>query len=341
MIDWPSDTITRPTPGMIDAMAAAEVGDDVFGDDPSVNRLQDRVAELMGKEAACFVPSGTMANMLSVRSMTEAGDEIIAHEHSHMYMYEAGWAHAACGCGFRFAKGPRGIFDVDQLPSLVRPDDPHFPRSRALAIENTHNVGGGAIWPIEQIERVTKAARTYDLRLHMDGARLWNACVATGLKPSDYARHFDTVSTCFSKALGAPVGSIVSSDAETIRRVRRFRKTFGGAMRQAGYLAAAALYALDHHYDRLADDHANARALAEGLANIDGIDIDLATVETNIVYFNIAKSRGSAEAMCIKLDERKVHMLAVGPQRIRAVTNLHVTAAIIAPAIEAVAKALL
>jgi len=321
-IDLRSDTVTKPTEAMRRAIAEAEVGDDVHGDDPTVNRLQDRVAEMFGKDRAVFVPSGSMANSTSIRAHTQPGDEIIAHVDSHIYQYEAGSFAALSGCSMHMLRGPRGRFEVGDLESAVRADDPHFPRSRLLVIENTHNKGGGSIWPIEEVERLGAKARELHLRTHLDGARLMNACVALGCDPIEYTRHFDTVSMCFSKGLGAPVGSIVAGDHETMRRVRRFRTMFGGAMRQAGLLAAGALYAIDHHVERLAEDHANARRLAEALAELPGVSINPESVETNIIYFDVDPALGSAEAVAKRLDAAGARMLDVGPRTIRALTHL-------------------
>lgn len=325
VIDLRSDTVTRPTPAMRRAMAEADVGDDVLGDDPGVIRLQERIAAMMGKEAACFVPSGTMANQAAIRAHTEPGDEIIAHHDSHIIHYETGAPAAISGCMVRAAEGARGQFDADELERLVRPLSDHAPRSRLLVIENTQNRGGGSVWPIEKLARVAERARALGLRVHLDGARLWNACAATGLAPVDYARHVDSVSTCFSKGLGAPVGSAVAGDKPTIARVFRFRKMMGGAMRQSGILAAAALHALDHHMQRLTEDHANARRLAEGLARVRGIRVDPAAVETNIVYLDVDPALGTAASLCERLRARGVWMLPTGSQRTRGVTHLQVT----------------
>jgi threonine aldolase len=324
VIDLRSDTVTRPTAAMLEAMAEAPLGDDVLGDDPSVNRLQEKVAELMGKDAACFVPSGTMANQTAIRAHCEPGDEIIGHEDSHIIHYETGAPAALAGVMIRPARGDRGLFEVDQLDDLHRPSSIHAPQSRLLLIENTQNRGGGAVWPIEQIRRVTARAGDLGLRRHLDGARIWNACVKTGLKPADYARHFDTVSCCFSKGLGAPVGSAVAGGRETIGRVVRFRKMFGGAMRQSGVLAAAALYALEHHFERLEEDHRNARRLAEGVAEIAGLSIDPVGVETNMVFIRVDPSLGSAAEFCERLGSHGVLMLPNAPRRVRAVCHLDV-----------------
>lgn len=336
IIDLRSDTVTRPTAAMRRVMAEAEVGDDVLGDDPSVLRLQERIAQLMGKPAAVFVPSGSMANQTAIRAQTEPGDELIAHEDSHIINYETGGPAALSSVMIRTARGPCGLFDADQVESLYRPLSDHFPRTRMLIVENTQNRGGGAIWPLEQIARVSAAAKKLGLRRHLDGARIWNACAATGIAPHIYASHFDTVSCCFSKGLGAPVGSAVCGDVETIARVKRFRKMFGGAMRQAGILAAAALHALEHHRERLVEDHANAKRLEAGLREIPGITIPM-PVETNMVFIDLEPRLGSAAAMVEKLKARGVWCLATGPQRIRLVCHLDVPGDMIPRAIEAIA----
>ncbi len=339
-IDLRSDTVTRPTPAMLRAMTEADVGDDVLGDDPTVNRLQERVAELLGKEAACFVPSGTMANQAAIRAHTEPGDEIIAHADSHIIHYETGSPAAISGCMVAPLAGARGQFGLDDVQRAIRSDDYHAPRSRLLIVENTHNRGGGSVWGMESVRSVTDAARAGGLRTHLDGARLWNACAASGHAPREFAGHFDTVSTCFSKGLGAPVGSAVAGSRELIKRVFRFRKMMGGAMRQSGILAAAALHALDHHRDRLVEDHANARKLATALAGTPGVTLDLACVETNIVYFDVDGSLGSAGQVCDRLRASGVWMLPTGRQRIRAVTHLDVDARMIDRTIELIGGAL-
>ena len=239
IVDLRSDTVTRPSPAMRAAIAAAEVGDDVLGDDPTVNRLQERMAAFLGKEAALFVPSGSMANQVAIRSVCEPGDEIIADETTHSYNFEGGGPAALSGASMRLIEGPRGLFTPAQAEALIRPDNVHYPHTRLIIVENTNNRGGGSVWPVEQVAGLRAVADRHKLHLHMDGARLMNACVARGLKPTDYTRHVDSVSMCFSKGLGAPVGSIVAGPAWFIKRCHRFRKMFGGAMRQAGILAAA------------------------------------------------------------------------------------------------------
>jgi threonine aldolase len=327
VIDLRSDTVTRPSRGMRAAIADAEVGDDVLGDDPTVLRLQERMADLLGKEAALFVPSGSMANMVAIRAACEPGDEIICDINTHSYNYEGGGPAALSGCSMRLIDGQRGVFTGADVERMLRPKDAHFPRSKFVIIENTNNRGGGTVWPLATFEGVTRTARQHGLHVHLDGARLMNACIAAGLRATDYCAHVDSVSTCFSKGLGAPVGSVVAGSRPFVDRTHRFRKMFGGGMRQAGVLAAAALYALDHNVERLAEDHANARHLAEGLAEMPGLQLDLAQVETNIVYFDVAEAYGGAAALAQALAARGVHVLTTGPWRIRAVTHLDVSRA--------------
>jgi threonine aldolase len=321
-------------------MAEAEVGDDVFGDDPTVNRLQEEVATLLGKEAALYVPSGTMANEAAIRAQTQPGDEIITHADNHIYHYESGAPAGLSGCSLFLLSGDRGRFDAEAVRAALRPADSHFPQSALIVVENTHNRGGGSVWSIEAIAAIREVADETGLKMHLDGARLMNACVARGCKPTDYTQYFDTVSVCFSKGLGAPVGSAVAGTAGTIGRVHRFRKMFGGGMRQAGVIAAGALYALEHNIDRLADDHTNAKRLAEALAGMPGVSIDPNTVETNIVAFDVDEARGPAEAFCHALRAKGVWMLFLGPQRVRAVTHLDVSADDIERAVTAIERVL-
>jgi threonine aldolase len=325
MIDLRSDTVTRPTPAMRRAMAGAEVGDDVLGDDPTVQALERRTAEVLGKEAAAYMPSGTMTNQVAIRSHTEPGDEIILEAVAHSYFFEGGGPAALSGVSCRLLQSVRGIFTAAQVKAAVRPRNYHYPVSKLVCVENTHNRGGGSIWPIETITQVAAAAREAGLALHMDGARLWNASVATGIPEREYAAHFDSVSVCFSKGLGAPVGSALAGTAAFIDRARRFRKMFGGGMRQAGIIAAGALYALEHHRARLAEDHSSARRLAEGIAGLPGVEFDPATVETNIVIFR-ATAMPPAQWVA-RLKSAGVLVLAGGPDTVRAVTHLDVSAA--------------
>ncbi|CAG1009088.1 threonine aldolase [Phycisphaerales bacterium] len=332
LVDLRSDTVTRPTPAMREAMMAAPLGDDVLGDDPTVRLLEERFAALLRKEAACFVPSGAMANQTSIRAHTEPGDEIIAHEESHIVQYEGGGPAALSGCLVRFLHGARGQFTAEDVLGAIRARNDHFPVTKLVVVENTQNRGGGAVWPLAVLERISAASREKGLRLHLDGARLWNAHIASGVAMSRYGALFDTVACCFSKGLGAPVGSAVAGDVPTIARVRRFRKQFGGGMRQSGLLAAAALYAMDHHVTRLAEDHANARRLGEGLSAIPGLALceDQRThgVETNLVFFDIAAGVAfDAAALCERLLAKGVYMLPTRARRVRAVTHLDVSRA--------------
>jgi len=337
MIDLRSDTVTKPGKAMRQAMASAEVGDDVLGDDPTVQRLEERTAEMLGKDAALFVPSGTMANEVALKTHTVGGDEVIMEAQCHMFWYEAGAPAAISGVMCRLVEGNRGLFTGDDVRRAVRPADVHFPRTTLVCVEDTHNRGGGTVWPIEQIADVTAAARGAGLKLHLDGARLWNAAVASGVSEAARASNFDSVTVCFSKGLGAPVGSAIVGDANFIAEAKRFRKMFGGGMRQAGIIAAGALYALENNRDRLTEDHANAKALAEGLAGIDGIEIDPTTIETNLVYFRVTAM--PAGELVERLAGEGVALLG-GNGSLRAVTHLMVTRVDIDHALRAVARAL-
>ena len=323
MIDLRSDTVTQPTPAMRQAIAGAVVGDDVLGDDPTVHELEATVATLLGKEAAVYMPSGTMTNQVALRTHTEPGDEIILESQAHIYYYEAGAPAALSGVMCRLIQGQKGIFNATDLQAVLRHEDEHYPRTKLVCLENTHNRGGGHIFPLETIQEIAQVCQTQNLRLHLDGARFWNACVATGIAEADYAAAFDTVSVCFSKGLGAPVGSALVGPKDLIQRARRFRKMFGGGMRQAGMMAAGALYAVRHHRERLAEDHANAQRLAIGLQQIAGITINLKDVQTNLVYFQTPGR--PAIALADKLSELGVGILATGSQTLRAVTNLMVS----------------
>ena len=323
MIDLRSDTVTKPTPAMREAMASAEVGDDVLGDDPTVKRLEERTAELLGKEAAVYMPSGTMTNQVAIRAHTEAGDEVLMDMNAHVYFYEAGAPAALSGVMCRLLPGVRGIFTAEDIEAALRPKNLHFPPTKLVCVENTHNRGGGSVWPIDRIAEVSETARRHGLRLHLDGARVWNASAATGIPEREYASYFDSVSVCFSKGLGAPVGSALAGTKEFTDRARRFRKQFGGGMRQAGIIAAGALYALENHRARLIEDHANAKRFAGGIHGLPGIEVDPATVETNIVSFRVTAM--PAADLVQKLKDRGVLVLANAVDRIRAVTHLDVT----------------
>jgi threonine aldolase len=323
-IDLRSDTVTRPTAAMRKAMAAAEVGDDVFGEDPTVNRLQERAAARMGKETALFVPSGIMANQLAVRVLTQPGDEVIIESQAHIFHYEAGAGGALSGVQFNCLPGDRGILDPQLVSDTIRTDEYYLPPTRLICLENTHNRGGGTVYPLDTIRAIAKVAKSRGVSLHLDGARIFNASVASGISPAEYAEPFDTVSFCLSKGLGAPVGSMICTNRERLPVLRRLRRMFGGGMRQAGILAAAGLYALDHHIDRLAEDHANAKKLAGTLAELPGIGINPAHVETNIVIFDISKTRFSPPQAVEALKKEGVLVVPFGKTLLRAVTHLDV-----------------
>jgi len=325
-IDLRSDTITRPTLAMRKAMASAEVGDDVFGDDPSVNLLQERAASLLGKEAALFVPSGTMANQVALRTHTEPGDEIIVESGSHIFLYEGGGFAALSGLSARCLDAEGGLLSAEDVPAAVRPPGglSHFPNTKLVCLENTANRGGGTVYTPERTLSIAEVARDEGLALHLDGARVFNASVALDLPVAALAAPFDSIAFCLSKGLGCPVGSLLVGSVPFIERAHRFRKMFGGGMRQAGIIAAAGLHALDHHIERLADDHRRARHLAETLAAMAGIAVDLARVETNMVYIDIAATGRCAADWIEGLESQGVWMAAVSGTELRAVTHLDV-----------------
>ncbi len=321
-LDFRSDTLTKPTPGMRAAMAAADVGDDVFDEDPTVHRLQERLAALLGKEAAVLVPSGTMSNQIGVRLHCGPGDEFICEAGCHIYNYEQAAYAQLSGVAARTVEGHEAVLAVDQLRSLIRPDNEHLVRTRLVCLENTHNRGAGRIQPIETVEAIGQWAHENGLAMHLDGARLFNAVVATGIEPARWAASFDTVSVCFSKGLGAPVGSALAGSREAMKQARRHRKLFGGGMRQAGVLAAAALYALENHVARLAEDHARAARLGAAIRDIDGLTLRPDQIDTNIVIFEVDPALGNATEFCARLKAAGLLMLAVSPTRVRAVTHL-------------------
>ncbi len=325
IIDLRSDTVTRPGPEMRKAIAAAEVGDDVFGDDPTVIALEMRIAELFGTEAALFVPSGTMANQVSLASLTQPGDEVILDRQCHIFNYEVAAAPALSGLQFNPLDGDGGVITAEQIVPHIRHRDIHAPITRVIAIENTHNRAGGRVFPCDEMKRIRELADDRGLKVHLDGARLANAVVASGIPFRDYAACADTVSMCFSKGLGAPVGSVVAGGASTIEKARRKRKQFGGGMRQAGILAAAALYALDHHIDRLAEDHDNARVLATAVESIDGLEL-VYPVDTNIVIFRVDEAFDTVDNLMKRLESRGILVVPFGPKWIRMVTHLDVDA---------------
>jgi len=320
VIDLRSDTVAMPSPEMRQAMVTAPLGDDVFGDDPTTNKLMEVAAERMGKEAAAFVPSGTMGNLIGIAVNARRGEELIADADSHAFYYETAGAAAVCGVQIRPVPTEAGVMSPRQVEEAVRPrDDPHQPITAAITFENTHNRHGGIVWPLDDLRAASAAARAQGLRVHLDGARIFNAAVALGVEATEIAECADTVTFCLSKGLACPVGSIFCGSKEDVEQALRWRKRLGGGMRQVGVLAAAGLIALDHMVDRLADDHANARTLAEGLAELPGVKCDLSRVQTNLVYFELDTMPAPAFT-----DECIRHGLLsdwIGPRRMRFVTH--------------------
>jgi threonine aldolase len=334
MIDLYSDTMTKPTLAMRRCMAEAEVGDEQKGEDPSVNRLQDAVAELLGKEAAVYLPSGTMCNEISFAVWGRPGDEMILHREAHPVHFEGGGVAYLARLMLYPLDGPRGLFTAEQVEEAIRPDSPHYPRSRIVEVENTHNLGGGSIWPLAQLQAVCAVARRHGLMTHLDGARLLNAVVATGIPASTYAEPFDSAWIDLSKGLGCPVGAVLTGSRAFIQEARRLKHLFGGAMRQAGIIAAAGVYALEHHVARLAEDHAHAALLAQALAELPAVSLNPAQVETNIIVFDIAASGRSAAEVSEWLEKAGVRVSVMGRTKLRAVTHLDVSRRDVERAIE-------
>lgn len=321
-IDLRSDTVTKPSPAMRAVMAAAEVGDDVFQDDPTVNLLEERVAEILGKEAALYVPSGTMGNQLCLKAHSKPGDSVIAHSMAHILYYETGAPCAISGLQPWVIDSPDGMFTTEQVEALLKPRNIHHSRNRILAMENTHNRCGGAVWPLERFSAVAALGHEHGLAVHLDGARLWNACAASGTSPADWCAHVDSVNVCFSKGLGAPIGSALAGTREFVEECRFYRKMFGGQMRQAGVIAAAALYALEHNRERLADDHAHAGLFADIANTAPGLQAS--TPPSNIVMLDITADNVTAPQLAEAV-AANVWVLAIGPKRLRAVTHLDVS----------------
>lgn len=320
MIDLRSDTVTRPSKAMLEAMFAASVGDDVFHDDPTVNALEAKVADLFGKEASLFCPSGTMTNQVAINVHTRPGDEVICHKYSHVYYYEGGAMMRQSGVSVSLLDGPGGQITAEEVESHINPDDIHRPVTSLVEVENTMNKGGGTIYKFDELAAISAVCRKYGLKCHLDGARLFNALAETGEKPEKYARLFDSVSICLSKGLGAPIGSLLIGDKPFIRRARRVRKAFGGAMRQAGYLAAAGIHALDNNIGRLKLDNDRAHYLGDIVAHLPFVE-SVIPVESNIVIFTLRK-KNSAEDFLTRLKEYDIHALPFDPQTVRFVTHL-------------------
>lgn len=337
-IDLRSDTVTKPSDGMRTIMAQAVVGDDVLGDDPTVKELEKKVAELLNKEAAVYVPSGTMSNQIALYTASNRGDEILCETGCHIVNYEAAAPAAISGLLVHLLPGERGILSAETIEQNIRPINIHCPITKIIALENTHNRAGGTIYPKETIAEIEKVARKNNLWMHLDGARLWNAHVASGVALDVYASYFDSVSVCLSKGLGAPIGSVLSGSAEFIERARKTRKMFGGGMRQVGIIASAGIYALDNNISRLAYDHMNAKTLANGLSRIKGLTIDMETVQTNIVIVDIDPEIYTAETFIEALSKEGVLCVPFGPARVRFVTHLDVNEEDCKKAVEAVSK---
>ena len=326
MIDLRSDTVTRPTSGMLAAMNAAAVGDDVFGEDPTVNELERRVAAMFGMEAGLFVPTGTMSNQIAVRLHCQPQDEILLEATSHIYLWEAGGPAALSGVTCRPIDGRFGLLTAADLDGKVRPDDLHTVRTRLVCLENTHNRGGGTVYSPNAVIGISDWAHSHGLAMHLDGARIWNAIVRTGVPAAEWANSFDTIAVCFSKGLGTPAGSMLLGPRDLIAHGRRIRKLFGGGMRQVGFLAAACHYALDHHVSRLAEDHENAQIIAKAVAEVPGFTLTPPEVETNLVWFEVDAARhGPAKRVAEKLKENGVLVAALDQNVVRAVTHLDVS----------------
>ncbi len=334
MIDFRSDTVTRPTPGMLNAMYNAPLGDDVFGEDPTINQLEHFTAALFGMEAGLFCPSGTMTNQIAIKCHTQPGDEVICDHLSHIYQYEGGGIAFNSGCSVRLLEGDRGRITAKQVLGAINPDDIHKPISTLVSLENTANRAGGSCYDFQEIQFIRQVCDQHQLKLHLDGARLFNALVAKNETCKQYGEVFDTISICLSKGLGAPVGSLLLGPASFIKKARRYRKVFGGGMRQAGMLAAAGLYALEHHVQRLQEDHQHTQLLADTLRQKDFVG-EILPVETNIVIFEV-KGRFTAPDLVTTLKQSNILALAISPTQIRLVVHLDITPAMIETTIQTI-----
>jgi threonine aldolase len=322
IIDLRSDTVTRPTPEMLEAMMHAPVGDDVFGEDPSVNQLEELASGLFGMEAALYCPSGTMSNQIAIKCHTQPGDEVICERQAHVYIYEGGGIAFNSGAQAKVADGNRGRITADQVAGLINPDDVHKARTSLVCLENTSNRGGGSCYDMEEILKIKKVCTTHGLALHLDGARLFNALVAKNENPAQYGAQFDSISVCLNKGLGCPIGSILVGRKDFIRKARRIRKVFGGGMRQAGFMAAAGIYALHHHVERLQKDHNHAREIAAALSKKSFVR-SVMPVETNILIFETSTPQG-APALAQAFQKEGVRVIAISPHQVRIVTHLDI-----------------
>ena len=325
IIDLRSDTVTRPTPAMIKAMMAAPLGDDVLGDDPTVIKLQNETAKLLGKPAGLFVPCGTMGNQLAIMTHTRPGDEVILDYESHIFRYEVAGAAVMSGVQFNTLSGPGGVMVARQVQDAIRPNDIHQPATTLVCLENTHNRAGGTVYPLDEIKKISAICKKQGIKMHLDGARLWNASVATGIPLKEYAKYFDSVMVCFSKGMGCPVGSVLAGEKKFIAVAARNRKMLGGGMRQSGILAGAGLYALKHNIKRMADDHRRAKMLGQTISQISKIKIDLTSVQTNIIVFDIKRTGMNSEQAMKKLALKGLWVIPFGTTKLRAVTHLDVS----------------
>ena len=325
-VDLRSDTVTQPTSEMRKIMSSAIVGDDVLGDDSTVNELQEYIARILGKEAALFVPSGTMSNAIAIKSQTKPGDEIVTHKKSHIYLYEGGGYASLAGCSVSLVGGDKGIMSPEDVKSAIRKSEgsqSHYPNCSLICVENTANMGGGSLYPIDVLDSICQIAHDNNCRAHLDGARLFNATVASNISPDRMVKNFDTISICLSKGLGSPVGSLLVGDSETIAEAHRWRKIFGGGMRQSGILAAAGLYALKNNIDRLHEDHSRAFKLAKSVNSMNGFEVDISSVQSNMAY--ITCQNKSASTVVSELGTLGIDVLSINEDVVRAVTHLHIT----------------
>ncbi len=333
MIDYRSDTVTQPTDGMLKAMMAAKTGDDVFGEDPSINELESVSAAIFGMEAGLFCPSGTMTNQIAIKCHTQPGDEVICDESAHVYQYEGGGIAFNSGASVKLLQGDLGRINADQVKAAINPDDPHRARTSLVCLENTSNRGGGSCYDLKEIKKIQAVCKEKGLAFHLDGARLWNALVAKNETPAAHGECFDSISICLSKSLGCPVGSLLLGKKDLIKKARRIRKAFGGGMRQAGFLAAAGIYALQHNIDRLSIDHTHARQLADAIGKKQFVKKVL-PVETNIIIFELTDQM-SAPDLVTKLKTQQILGYAIAPNRVRLVTHLDISTDMISKTIKA------
>lgn len=334
IIDFRSDTVTKPSPAMLEAMMTANVGDDVFGEDPAINELEEMAAAMFGMEAAIYCPSGTMTNQIAIKCHTQPGDEVICDESSHIYQYEGGGIAFNSGCSVKLLYGDNGRITAEQVAVAIQPDDIHRPHSRLVSLENTSNRGGGSCYDFEEIKRIKAVCFANNLSLHIDGARLWNAMVAKNETPKQYGEVFDSISVCLSKSLGCPVGSLLLGKKDFIKKARRVRKVFGGAMRQAGFMAAAGIFALQYNIERLAEDHAHAAQIAAALAKKSFIK-QVLPAETNIIIFELTDGMTAPELVA-RLKEHDILGYAISPNRVRLVLHLDITKEMVARTIEVI-----